>query len=165
MTQSWENLIEALREELREYGGLRNILDEQQKAIFSRDAGVVAQLNFSLNGQIEATARLRQAREILMRKIALQNSLPEDTTLAKLKGVFPPVAQPLFKAISDEINAMISVLRRRSRQNQMLLARTCETLEQTLRALRPDSFTKTYSARGSIAVHVGPLGGHIQAAG
>ncbi len=165
MNESLESLLEALREELREYGALRNVLDEQQKCIIKRSAAEVTAKNLELNGQLRVCSQLREKRKALMRLLTQAHSLPENATLSALNAVLPQPVQPLFKAIADEINSMIKILRRRLRQNQVLLSRTCETIEDTLRVFQPDSFTKTYSAKGSVAVRFGPLGGHIQAVG
>ncbi len=165
MSFTWQTLVDALREELKEYGALRNLLDEQQKAIFARSADKVSELNTSIALQIEASGRLRQKREEMMKQLAFDYNLDANATLSQMRSAFPLPAQPLLKALSDEINAMIDVLRHRSKQNQMLLARTGETMERTLRMMRPDGFTKTYSARGSLALKLGPVGGYIQAAG
>jgi flagellar biosynthesis/type III secretory pathway chaperone len=164
MNFNWENLVEALRDELREYGALRNLLDEQQKAIFGRNADKVTEINTLIAQQIEGAAALRGKRESMVAALAASYDLPARAGLLELRKKLPTPAQPLLKALSDEINSMVDVLRHRSRQNQMLLARTCETMERTLRALRPDNFTKTYSARGALALKLGPVGGYIQAA-
>jgi flagellar biosynthesis/type III secretory pathway chaperone len=162
---NFQPLVDALRAELQEYGALRNILDEQQKAIFARDADKVAESNKAIDIQIEAAARLRQARERVQITAAKEMNLPLKSTVAELSKAYPEAARPLLKALADEINSMIDILRRRSRQNQMLLARTCESMERTLRVMRPDAFTKTYSAKGAVALKLGPIGGYMQAAG
>jgi flagellar biosynthesis/type III secretory pathway chaperone len=101
-----------------------------------------------------------------MRDIAHYNELPIDANLEKLKTVFPAPAQELLKALVREIDSMILILRRRSRQNQLLLARTCEIMEQTLRLLRPEGVVKTYGKNGSIHVQLGsPIGSQIEAVG
>lgn len=161
----FNSLVEALRSELQEYGGLRNILDDQQKAIFARDAQQVSQLNETLEVQMAATAQLRQSREEIQAELVAFHELPKGTSVADLSKVFPENGRPLLTALADQINDMIKVLRRRSRQNQMLLARTCETMEQTLRFMRPEAFTKTYSAKGAVALQLGPIGSHMEAAG
>lgn len=166
MTLNWQQLVDALREELKEYGALRSLLDEQQRAIFKRDGEKVNAINGALNVQIETTSGFRQKREKIMKDMAVMNGLPENLSLAQMKPVFPPAAHPLLRALTTEINNMIGVLRRRSRQNQMLLSRTCEIMEQNLRLLRPGGVVKTYSARGSLALQLGePVGAHFQTEG
>jgi len=165
VNMDFNSLVEALRAELQEYGALRNILDDQQKAIFSRDAQRVSEFNETLELQIAATAKLREAREAIQAELVAFHELPKGATVVELSKVFPEKGEPLLKALADQINEMITVLRRRSRQNQMLLARTCETMEQTLRFMRPEAFTKTYSAKGAVALQLGPIGSHMEAAG
>jgi flagellar biosynthesis/type III secretory pathway chaperone len=166
MIPDWQQLVAALRDELKEYGALRNIFDEQQKAILAREGKKVNELNGALNVQIEMTKKFRDVRVAVMRDIAHYNELPIDITLDKMKTTFPAPAQELLKALIHEIDSMILILRRRSRQNQLLLARTCEIMEQTLRLLRPEGVVKTYGKNGSIHIKVGyPVGGQIQAIG
>ncbi len=165
MNSDWQILVDALRAELQEYGAICGTLDEQQKAIFARDAEKVNVIGSILAQQLESADRLRQAREELMKDIARFNELPLETSLADMRQVFPEAAQGLFKALIAEINSMITNMRRRSRQNQMLLARTCEVMERTLQLLRPSNFVKTYSSKGAVSVQVGPVGSHIQTAG
>jgi flagellar biosynthesis/type III secretory pathway chaperone len=165
MNFEWQTLVDALRAELQEYGGIRAILDEQQKAIFARDGDKFLFLSASLNEQIDAAAKLRRNREKVMSDIAAFNELPLGTSLAEMKSVFPDSARPLLKALVDEINAMLNTLSRRSRQNQMLLARTCDIMEKTLQQLKPGNFVKTYSSKGSVAFHMTPIGANIQAVG
>jgi flagellar biosynthesis/type III secretory pathway chaperone len=166
MIPDWQHLVDALREELKEYGAMRTILDDQQKAIFARDGVKANELNGALNVQIELAAALRDERIKLTRQLAEYHELPVDTPISQMKTVFPEAAQGLLKALIGEINSMLAILRRRSRQNQLLLARTCDVMEQTLRLLRPEGVVKTYSQRGSITVRMGaPAGSRMQTTG
>lgn len=166
MTCDWQQLVEALREELKEYGALRSLLDDQQKAIFARDGERVNALNGALSVQIEVASGFRLAREKIMREIAQMNELPSNASLMQMKPVFPLPTQGLLKAMSSEINSMVTILRRRSRQNQMLLSRTCDMMEQNLRLLRPGGIVKTYSARGTASMQLGePLGARFETEG
>jgi len=166
MIPDWQQLVSALRDELKEYGALRSIFDEQQRVILARDGRKANELNAALNIQIELTKKFRDARVAVMRDIASYNELPMDTNLEKMKAIFPAPAQELLKALVHEIDSMILILRRRSRQNQLLLARTCEIMEQTLRLLRPEGVIRTYGENGAIHIKMGyPTGGQIQAAG
>lgn len=165
MNFEWNQLVEAMRAELQEYGAIRGTLDEQQNAIFNRDGETAGVLAGQLELQIDAAAKLRRQREEVTRDIARFQELPVHSTLAEMSHVFPGTVYPLVKALAEEINAMLNTLRRRSRQNQMLLARTCEIMEKSLQQLRPGTFVKTYSPKGSLALHLGPVGAHIQTAG
>ena len=165
MSFDWNTLVEALRNELQEYGAIRATLDEQQEAIFNREGEKVSALGLEIESQINTAAKLRQQRENLVQQIAGFYEFPLHSSLSDIRSVFPEAVQPLLKALVEEINNMLNTLRRRSRQNQMLLARTCEVMEQTLQMMRPGNFVKTYSARGSVAVRGGPVGAHIQTAG
>ncbi len=152
MNNAWESIAHCLREELEEYGGLLGLFEEQQNALFRRDAnGVLATV-----GAIESQARCatvkRQRREQLVSDFARSHSRDPDTQLRTLLPYFPESVRPMMEALIDEVNRLIHRTRKHARQNADLLQRTIEMHQEALRSLRPDLFTKTYSQRGQVSV-------------
>lgn len=152
MNNAWESIAHSLREELQEYGGLLGLFEEQQNALFRRDAnGVLATV-----GAIEAQARSatvkRQRREQLVSDFARSHAKSGDSPLRSLLGFFPESVKPMMEALIDEVNRLIHRTRKHARQNATLLQRTIELHQEALRALRPELFTKTYSPRGQVSV-------------
>ena len=59
----WEELLELLRRELQEYGGLVGMLTEQQEKILSRDPDALIAVNQSVQNQMETSQRLLSKRQ------------------------------------------------------------------------------------------------------
>jgi len=148
----WTLVVDALRSELAEYGGMLQLIDAQQKKIFALDSVGVAEFVPQLEQQAETTRERRSAREAAVRQYANRNGQPVDRTLRQMLPSFPAEVQPLLEALIDEINHLLQRTKQRTRQNQMLLSRLVELHRELVPALRPQSFTKTYSRRGQIAV-------------
>lgn len=161
----WEPLADALRLEMQEYGELLSLLDEQQKLIFAREAEALLKLNRSVDLQMETAAQLRATREAKASELARSIGASADATVRSILPFLPDVARPLFEALIDETNALIRKTQRRVRQNQMLLARACATMEQILKALRPQAVTKTYTRKGGLSFRASTAGSHMQVSG
>ena len=152
MNNTWESIAQSLRDELQEYGGLLSLFEEQQGALFRRDsAGVLASVSL-IEQQAQAAAGKRQRREQLVRDFARANGQPPLSTLRSLLPCFPAEVRPMLEALIDEVNRLVHRARRHARQNSLLLQRAIELHQEALRVLRPESFTKTYSARGQVSV-------------
>lgn len=152
MNNAWETIAHSLREELEEYGGLLGLFEEQQKALLRRDANGVLASASAIEEQAKTATVRRQRREQLVRDFAHSNSRPLDASLRSLLDCFPESVRAMLQALIDEVNHLIHRTRRHARQNATLLQRTIELHQEALRALRPDLFTKTYSARGQVSV-------------
>lgn len=152
MNNMWESIAQSLRDELQEYGGLLNLFEEQQGALFRRDsAGVLASVS-SIEQQAQAAASRRQRREQLVRDFARSQGRPAVSTLRSLLPYFPKEVRPMLEALIDEVNRLVHRARRHARQNSILLQKAIELHQEALRVLRPESFTKTYSAKGQVSV-------------
>lgn len=152
MNNTWELIAHCLRDELQEYGGLLGLFEEQQGALFRRDAaGVLASVT-SIEEQARIASGKRLRREQVVREFALSQGRAADATLRSLLPCFPSEVRPMLEALIDEVNRLVHRARRGVRQNALLLQRAIELHQETLRTLRPDSFTKTYSKRGQVSV-------------
>ena len=148
MNPEWIPIAEALRHEIAEYGGLLHRFDQQQHALFARDPDGVLRCSTGIEEHVRAMQECRTRREELVAQFAESNHLPRTTTLRALLPRFAADVRPLLEALVNEVNVLIHRIRRISRHNHLLLARAVETHQQTLRALRPDSFTQTYASSG-----------------
>ncbi len=151
-TLQWERLVDALRLELQEYGGLLNLLEEQQGGILGRDPESLLNLNSTIEEQVEKTNQLRKERESLAADSALDHELDKEASLSELVPYFPEAARPLLQALIERINAVLDRIKQKSRQNRMLLARAYDLVEQILRTLQPQSVTKTYNRDGNLTL-------------
>lgn len=148
----WQLIAECLRQELVEYGALLRLFEQQQEALFKRDADGVLRLG----GEIEAQAHIlqdsRRLREQNVSTFATGFGLPENATLRALLPHVESDARPLLEALINEINHLLHRVRRTSRHNHTLLSRTLELHQETLRQLRPDAFTSTYAPTGRVSM-------------
>lgn len=165
MNQDWQPLVDALRSELEEYGALLGLFDTQQNAILSRDSESILLTVSTIEEQMHRLQALRRQREEIVCGYASQFVQPVNSTLRSLVRFFAAEARPLLEALIDEINHLIHRARRRSRQNHLLLSRAVDVRQELLQTLRPESFMKTYSAGGRVALSTPKITSAYQAAG
>ena len=152
MTAFWETIAECLRSEVEEYGALLNLFEEQQQSLFARDADAVLRLSSSIEQQVIVLQDCRRRREQNVAAFASTVSEPSNSTLRSLLRHIVPEARPLLEALIAEVNVLVHRVRRATRHNHALLARTVEAHQETLRQLRPDAFTKTYAPTGRVSL-------------
>ena len=143
-----ELLIELLRAELVEYGGLLALLDDQQAAIVARAPDRVLEINTEINDQMRMIQVRRETREEFVATLSDKLRQLPNSTLRDLLRFFRPPIQPLIAALIDEINKLVTRARRRAVQNQMLLARSIEVMQEVLHKLNPETMHMVYGADG-----------------
>jgi flagellar biosynthesis/type III secretory pathway chaperone len=143
-----ELLIELLRSELEEYGGLLALLEDQQAAIVARAPDRVLEINTAINDQMRMIQMRREAREDFAENLATKLDQVPTSTIRELIRFFRKPIQPLIEALIMEINNLVTRARRRAQQNQMLLARSIEVLQEVLHQLNPETMHKVYGADG-----------------
>jgi flagellar biosynthesis/type III secretory pathway chaperone len=151
VSTTWEYIIDALRNEMQEYGALLGLFEDQQANLLRRDATAVITITASIEEQVRTTQRCRDLREQALSQFAIEHERPATSSLRQLLPFFTPEVRPMLEAILTEINHLIHRLRRRARHNQMMLSRSVEAYEEAIRTLRPEIFAKTYSARGALS--------------
>lgn len=165
MTTHCESIVTALRQELSEYGGLLILFENQQRALFDRDPDSVLAQAALIENQTNVVIESRQNREKVVAAFALEQNRPANSTLRSLLPLFAADARPLLEAMIDEINRLLHRVRRTSRHNHTLLARTVDVYQETARLLRPQAFVKTYSPAGRVSVASDPVPGSLRVAG
>jgi len=144
----WEPLVEILRNELQEYGGLFNLLGQQQDRIIERKPDAVLSINDEIEIQTRTVADLRGRREAFVDDLLVRVEQPAPGSLRKLIPHLPDFVQPLVEALMTDINHMVRRNRHKARQNHLLLSRAVQLTEETLRVLQPENFTRTYGRTG-----------------
>jgi flagellar biosynthesis/type III secretory pathway chaperone len=152
MKTAWETIAGCLRDELLEYGGLLGLFEEQQGALFRRDASAVLATVSAIEEQARLAGKKRLQRELAVRDFAVAHGRAADATLRQLLPCFPEEVRPMLEALVDEVNRLVHRARRGVRQNNLLLQRAVEMHQEALRVLRPDTFIKTYSPHGQVSV-------------
>jgi len=151
---TWQKIAECLRAELAEYGGLLALFEDQQKFLFDRDADGVLRLSAAIEAQMQALQGFRQQRENTVADFATARGQSVTSTLRSLLPLIESDARPLIEALIAEVNRLLHRVRRVSRHNHTLLARTVELHQETLRLARPDAFTQTYAPNGRVSLGV-----------
>lgn len=151
-TTHWEFIAACLRDELADYGGLLYLFEQQQQCIFDRDAESVLRLSGEIEQQARMLSECRGRRERAVAAFAELHGCDLRRSLRSLLPHIEPDARPLVLALVNEVNALLHRLRRVNRHNHSLLARAVDTHRDVLERLRPQTFTKTYSPAGRVAV-------------
>ncbi len=165
MNEPWINITECLRRELAEYGCLLRLFEDQQNALFAREANTVLRLSTEIEQQVRFLHESRRTREEAVATFAVSHGQPVSATLRSLIPLFAAEVQPLLEALVSEINVLIHRVRRVSRHTHTLLARTVDIHQQMLRTLQPDSFLQTYAPNGRAALTTTRSAPALQAAG
>lgn len=150
MNELLHNLIEALREELKEYGEMLALLDQQQDLVMRRQAHDLLQCVTAINSQADTIAAARSEREQRRRQVSRKLGLSEHTTFAALTPRLPAKYRPLLQALVQENNDLLLRVRQRARQNHLLLSRTVELMQLFLDTLPPGSQPSIHSDTGRL---------------
>lgn len=165
MNTRWEDIADALRAELVEYGGLLHRFELQQQALLARDAAAVLHLSSEIEEQTRTAGEARERRERTGAELARSLGQPESATLRSLIPLIEANARPLLEALIGEVNVLLHRVRRANRHNHSLLARTVETHQELLQQLRPNTFTKTYAPNGRVSVATAGASSSLHLAG
>ena len=153
MIEYIQRLIEALREELQEYGEMLRLLDRQHQFIMVRDSEEVFQSIGPIQAQGCSIQNARARREDCRRGVALATEQPDDAVFAALIPLLPADYRPLIKALVDENNELLLRVRQRARQNHLLLSRSVELMQGLLDTLVPSRETRVYNGHGAMHTH------------
>lgn len=150
MKDPLKNLIESLREELKEYGEMLALLDQQQEMVMHRRSQDLLQCVAATNTQSETIAAARREREQHQRHLNLELALAEDAVFATLIPRLPAEYRPLVQALVQENNELLIRVQQRARQNHLLLSRVVELMQRFIGTLFPGSQPTTYGDSGQM---------------
>jgi hypothetical protein len=146
----FEQMTQALREELQEYGGLVELLDSQQQAILRGEPESFVDLGAAVHDQVTLLGAHRSCREKTVQQFARSCRQPESATLAELITHMPDAVGGMIRALIEEINALITRTQRRLRQNHLLLARCVSAAQQSVVKAGGGEMVSTYGRGGSV---------------
>jgi flagellar biosynthesis/type III secretory pathway chaperone len=156
MNDLLHNLIEALREELKQYGEMLAVLEQQQNSVVQRQTNDLLQNVASVNAQADVITAVRREREQRQRNVALQLDLAEDAGFAAIIPLLPADYRPLVQALVQENNELLVRVHQRTRQNHLLLSHAVELMQQLINAIFPGGSPKTYDSNGRLPVNTLP---------
>ena len=158
-------LIEALREELKQYGEMLALLDQQQQLVMQRQVAALPENVGHVNQQAAVIAVARQEREQRQRHLARLLSLPENSAAAGLIPHLPSDYQPLVGALVNENNELLVRVQQRARQNHLLLSHAVELMQQLITSIFPSAGPVTYDVSGHKPGTIIPTASLYQAVG
>lgn len=150
MNDLLHNLIEALREELKQYGEMLAVLDQQQDTVVQRQVNDLLQNVAHINSQADIIAAVRREREQHQRNVARQLGLNEDAPFSVIIPQLSADYRPLVEALVQENNELLVRVHHRTRQNHLLLSHAVELMQQLIQAIFPNGSPKTYDKAGRL---------------
>ena len=148
-SSSLQPLIEALREELKQYGELLATLDHQQESVLNRRADDVMHSVVAIQKQAVILQQVRSGRERIQRETAREICQNEAASFTEIIRSLPPEYRPLVQSLVQENNALLGEVHRRAHQNHLVLSRTVELMQEFLGTLFPQTGPLVYGERGN----------------
>ncbi len=149
-TEILDEMAQALRAELQEYGGLLGLLEDQQSAILRGEPDSFLDLGTAVHEQTSLLGAHRACREKAVRHFSSGCRQPETSTLVELLVHMPPSEAGMIGALVEEINALIGRTQRRLRQNHLLLARCVTAAQQAMVLASSGEIMSTYGRAGAV---------------
>ncbi|MDR3459828.1 MAG: flagellar export chaperone FlgN [Verrucomicrobiae bacterium] len=165
MKELLSNLIESLREELKQYGEMLALLDQQQQFVMRRQTAALPDNVHSINAQAEVLAGARHEREQRQRNLARLLELPESAGFKILIPKLPPDYQPLVDALVAENNELLIRVQQRARQNHLMLSHCVDLMSQLIHSIFPAAKPVTYDGNGHAPAGMIPAQSLYQAVG
>lgn len=156
-TEEAQALIDALRDELQEYGALLHLLKDQQQCLLRRQPDEVLALSSSIDKHLPVVSGARHRRQEELKSLAGKGEVSDEKApirLADLLPYFPVSIAPMIRSLVEEINRLVTQVGRFAHQNQMLLVRAVESTQAALQAVQPSVVLKTYSPAGKVLMNL-----------
>ena len=137
MTQELLQLITALREELKHYGEMLALLEQQQQLMHHRAADRTYAATGAIQRQAEAILAARRSSDL--RRGALARELRQEVgaTIPQLMVLVPPHYRVLLQSLTEENDALFQSVQRSARENHQLLTQSAASMERFLALLFP----------------------------
>src|SRR5215469_14898079 len=116
----WDQLVDALRDELEEKRGLIGLLNRQTEALYRRDMMENERLEEQIRAQLRLASRRTQGRELALRQTASKFHLNEDVQSNEVVRSFPEYVHPLLEGLFSDVDGLTNRMKERFRQNQRL---------------------------------------------
>lgn len=155
MSELLQNFVESLRDELKQYGELLALLDLQQTEVVQRLPDKLLDTLSAINSQSEAIRVARHEREQRQRDLALSLHFAGEERLLVVIPRLPVPYQPLVRTLVEENNHLLARVKQRARQNQTLLRRSLDLMDQFINSICANG-VPVYNEAGRITKPVLP---------
>jgi hypothetical protein len=119
----WDQLVDALRDELQEKGGLIRLLNLQTETLYRRDNDTGERVEEQIRSQLRLIAKCTQHRDAVLRQTASRFQLNEEAGTNEIIHSFPEYVHPLLEALISEVDRLSNRMEERLKQNQELKER------------------------------------------
>ena len=146
-----QEIIEALRNELQQYGEIIALLDRQQELVL---LCATEDLNLSIaaiHAQGRRIQEARRDRQTSQTRLARELGQAEESTFGHLIPLLPEPYRPLVTALVQENNELLVVVRQRAQQNQLLLRRSVDVMQHFINSLAGQEQTERTSSDQTLA--------------
>ena len=154
MNEQLNNFIEALREELKQYGEMLALLDQEQQLVMHRQTSAISPCVAAINTQAEVLQASRQERQQRQRDLGRALAMPEEATTKELIPRLPGPYRALVEALVQENKELLVRVQQRARQNHLLLSRMVELMHKLIGTLLPGTGPATYTGNGAVLAPV-----------
>ena len=137
MTPLLQNLVEALRAELKQYGEMLALLEHQQGLVAQHDPDGVHQSIIALTAHSEAIQSARQRRQSSLAELATMRAASADAASGQMLDLLPEEYRPLVRALVQENNNLLQRVRDCALQNHKLMRHSMELMKQFILTLSP----------------------------
>ena len=132
MTQELQQLVAALREELKHYGELLALLEQQRNTVNGSAPDRTFYATTAIQRQAEATLQARRTTEARRRALARELRQDESASVLQLAPLVPPQFRPLLQSLIEENNTLFQSVQWSARENHVLLSRSVASMEEFL---------------------------------
>jgi len=150
-------VIDALRNELQQYGEMLALLDHQNELVKGCGADDILHSIAAINNQSNAIQSARERREAVQQELSTSVDQPRDSTFAALLPLLPDHYQPLIGALVQENNELLERVRHRAGENQAVLLRSLELMQRFITTLSPESGRQSTQSANSAVLAMEPV--------
>lgn len=130
-----QNVIQALRNELHQYGEMLALLDQQHHLAEQSGAEEILRSISHINHQSSSIRLARDRRQSAQRQLATALQQPAQATFSTLIPLLPDSYQPMVSALVQENNELLLRVRERAQANQLVLRRSLELMQRFITTL------------------------------
>jgi len=156
MIVTLQQLIEALRNELQQYGEMLALLDHQQELVALQGSDGLLHSISAIDSQSAAIQAARANRQLAQRNLAQQLDQPPGSTFSVLIPLIPAQYRPLVSALIQENNESLLRVRQRAQENHLHLRRSLDKMQQFITTLSPQDQISPLNPQESSVVEIDP---------
>lgn len=156
MTATLQIYIDALRNELQQYGEMLALLETRDERDCSRSFGSLVRLAQEIETQIAIVDTARTQRASSQAQLAWALGSPEHDSVHQILPSLPEEYRPLVTALVDEIHELIRRLQDSVRINCSQLHRAMEVMQRFIVGISPQANSSPLAEQDSTGADSGP---------